>query len=331
MKTQSILILLLTAILVAAGVAYKAGVIPAGLLNGVSANNGQQQAVPASNPNNPVQDVADTAVTLQQGDIEKLLTTVAPDQKKALLNDTAAFRKFINQEAMNLSLLRAARASKLGSDPTTQFLAERGADNVLREIYMTSFINSKIPKDYPNEEQIKQYYEANKGNLQVAERLSVWQIFLPVTQDMDETAAAAVAREAERIASEIKSGKLAFDTAALQYSKHETSRLNGGYMGIIKTSDLLPEISRIIAELKPGEVSTAIKSAMGYHILKKGELFPVQELTLDQIHGEIRNVMINQARTQLRDAINTEVMKTYPVSVDDATVGKWRQQMLSGQ
>lgn len=333
MKTSNILIILAGLILIAGYAAYQAGMLPANLTNGGAANTPATASATATatQAGAPAQDAPDTTVTLPEQTIKHLLATLNPEQKKALLDDTAAFKKLIEQETMNLALVRAARASQLNSDPLTQFLVQRGADKALSEIYLTSFINSKIPRDFPSEEQIQQYFEQNKANLKVGERLAVWQIFLPVPQGADEAAAAAVASEAERLAAGLKSGELNYETTALQYSKHETSRLNGGYMGIVKSSELLPEIRDIVAGMKSGEVSPAIKSTMGYHILKKGDVFPEQDLELDQIRNEVRNVMINQARAQLRDAIGKEVIKTFPVTVDEATVEKWRQDLLTGK
>jgi len=269
------------------------------------------------------------SIEFKQDYIEKMVASVTPEQRQALLNDPAAFTSFVNQEAMNVSILQAARANNLHNEPNTRFLMDRGADNVLREVYLVSLINSKLPADFPTDQQLQEYFDKNKDNLKVVERVSVWQIFLPVADPNDSNAVAAIEDEADRIAADIRSNKLDFAVAALENSKHEASRLNGGYMGIIKMSDLIPEIGKAVSEMQTGEVSVAIKSAMGYHIIRKGEVMPAQELALDQIRNDIKGLMINQARNQLRTALNEQIVKSYPVSAEAAEIEQWRQAIMT--
>lgn len=335
MKKQNIILLVITGVVVAALLLDHFGIVPIrqivqlnktdSVAGGKNQPAIQQLDSQAGSETNAVQQ----PIALQQDYIGKLVANVTPDQRKALLEDGEAFRNFVNQEATNRALLQAAEVNNLQSDPETQFLLERSRDNVLREIYITRLINSKIPADFPNEQQIQEYFDNNKDNLKVGERLSVWQIFLPVTDAMDETAIAAVAKEADRIAAEVKSNKMDFAAAALQFSRHDPSRLNGGFMGMIKVSELIPEIRKALDELQIGQVSPGVKSPMGYHILKKGEIMPEQDLTVDQIRNEIKNLMLNQARVQLRNAVNEQVLKTYPVTIDDVQIEQWRQDLLT--
>ncbi len=340
MKKQNIILLGITGVIVAALLLDHFGIVPirqiAQLNNKtVTAAAGKNQTGPedgmqqSDSQAGPEVNTVQAPIALQQDYIGKLVANITLDQRKALLDDSEAFRNFVNQEATNLSLLQAAKANNLQSDPDIQFLVERSGDNVLREIYITRLINSKIAADFPNEQQIQEYFDNNKDRLKVGERLSVWQIFLPVTDAMDDAAIAAIAKEANRIANEIKSDKLDFSAAALQFSRHDPSRLNGGFMGMIKVSELIPEIRKALDELEIGQVSTGIKSPMGYHILKKGESMPEQDLTVDQIRNEIKNLMLNQARVQLRNAINDQVLKTYPVTIDATLIEQWRQGLLT--
>ncbi len=295
----------------------------------VPKDNPGQTATSATSTNNITGSTGSTSIEFEQEYIDKLVASVTPDQRQALLNDPAAFTSFVNQEAMNVSILQAARANNLHNEPNTRFLMDRGADNVLREVYLVSLINSKLPADFPTDQQLQEYFDKNKENLKVVERVSVWQIFLPVADPNDSKAVAEIEDEADRIAADIRANKLDFAVAALEKSKHEASRLNGGYMGIIKVSDLIPEIGKAVSEMQTGEVSVAIKSAMGYHIIRKGEVMPAQELALDQIRNDIKGLMISQARNQLRTALNEQIAKSYPVSAEATEIEQWRQAILT--
>ncbi|MBD3288821.1 hypothetical protein GF337_08475 [candidate division KSB1 bacterium] len=43
----------------------------------------------------------------------------------------------------------------------------------------------------------------------------------------------------------------------------------GGDLGVIHKGDLLPELDAALRKLKIGEVSTVLKSEIGYHIFKR--------------------------------------------------------------
>jgi hypothetical protein len=51
---------------------------------------------------------------------------------------------------------------------------------------------------------------------------------------------------------------------------------------------------------------------------------PAQPVAYDQIDTQIRELLVRQARAQLRQAVYDQARKTYPVEVKDAKVEEWR-------
>ena len=341
MKKQNIIIIIIIVVAAAGLVAYQQGLIPPQGLAGIQADNAATMGGAAQSntsadtrastslggQQNWAQGINASAPTsLEYDDIQLVLTNVDANQKQALMDNEEAFVKFVKQEASQLSLLAAAKSNNLDADTNSQFLMQRSAENVLREIYLNRLIKSKVPADFPNEEQIKQYYDTNKENLVVEERVSVWQIFLPVSEGMDSSS---VENEAKKIADDIKAGRIDFTNAALSNSQHQPSKLNGGYMGILKVSELIPGIHEPLMSLDEGEVSSPIKSEMGFHILKRDEVIPSQSVTLEQVSGQIRNLLINQVRTKLRNEILALAAETFPITVDDELIKEWRNRLQS--
>ena len=267
--------------------------------------------------------------TLTYDDVQLVLSNVDVTQKRDLLENQTAFRDFIQQEASQLSLLAAANANNIQQDANARLVIQRGAENIIREIYINRLVNTKIPADYPSEDQMNQYYEANKDNLVVEERLSVWQIFLPATEGISGNELTALESQATQIANDIRQNRTDFTTAALNYSQHVPSKLNGGYMGILKVSELMPGIHESLMELDEGEVSSPVRTEMGYHILKRDQIIPAQDVSLEQIREQIRNLMVNQTRTKLRNEIQALALETYPVELDEAAIDEWRRRLQS--
>jgi len=131
-------------------------------------------------------------------------------------------------------------------------------------------------------------------------------------------------KKADKIIYDIKKGKVDFSNVAISQSEHEQSKALGGYMGLLKTSDLLPEIKEPVLKLKEGEISKPIESESGIHIIKRGIILKAEPLKLAQVEQQIRQLLIKQANAQLRNAIFTQARKEYPQDISDKKLEEWR-------
>jgi hypothetical protein len=197
---------------------------------------------------------ADQNHKLELDYLEKLLAGVEHRQLEQLLDDEQAFQQFVRQEADNQSILAAARSNYLHEDKNVAFLMQRGADRVLRETYLNRLMLEQLPPDFPTREQAREFYEQNPDQFQISERIHVWQVFLQVEPGADEESVTAVEDQARDINRRLRAGELDIAKAAAEYSVHEPSRRNGGYMGMVRIADLKPEIARALGELETGAI-----------------------------------------------------------------------------
>jgi len=261
---------------------------------------------------------------LDLSDVQNILSIADENERKKILADEKTFKDFVKQEASNASVLIAARANKIETSEQVQRLAQRSVNNIVREVYLNQLLASKIPDGYPNDEQVQQYYEQNMDKFVIEERIHVWQIFLPIGEDMSKKDIELLKKRGESISNDLRKKKIDFASAADKYSKHDASRLNGGYMGMIKIPDLKPEFKALTTTLKQGNVSKPIKTDEGIHILKFGGTVPEQEVTLKQVKPKIRKAMLQQLRAQLRQAVFKQASTTYPVDLNDKKTEEWR-------
>ena len=257
-------------------------------------------------------------------DVKNILSMADVNERKKILADEKAFTNFVKQEAGNTSVLTAARANKIETSERVQILAQRSVDNIVREVYLNQLVASKVPAGFPTDKQMQEYYEQNKDKFVIDERIHVWQIFLPINKDMSKKDIELLKKDAESIRHDLQKKKIDFATAAGKHSKHDASRLNGGYMGMIKSSDLKPEFKALIPTLKQGKVSKSIKTDEGIHIIKLGSVVPEQEVTLLQVKPKIRKAMLQQLKTQIRQAVFKQASITYPVDLNDKKTEEWR-------
>lgn len=329
MRNTLITILLLVVIAVIldlSGVTSLRKIIGMGELTSAAAEQDQKGESPAKDDSSnwAKQDKKDTGVELQYQDVQQILANIDVDRRKSLLDKEDNFRNFIQQEEGNLSVLQAAKVNKVDQDQNTVFLMQIAADRVLRESYISKLMTEKFPAEFPTDDQIKEFYEKNKDKFVLEERVHIWQIFLKIDEGMDKAAITALEKTAADIATRIRQGKLDFIKAAFQYSENHPSRENGGDMGLIKVSDLRPEIAKPLMALKVGELSQPVRSDTGIHILKRGAVIPRQDVSLEQVRGQLIVALKKQAQAQFRKAIYEQAGKTYPVDIDDKKIEEWR-------
>jgi peptidyl-prolyl cis-trans isomerase SurA len=79
----------------------------------------------------------------------------------------------------------------------------------------------------------------------------------------------------------------AFDDVAKEYSD-EPSKGEGGDIGFVKTSELIPALKQGINLLLPGSHSNVIQTSYGYHILKLNEVKRGEAAPFEEMKGKIQ-------------------------------------------
>jgi len=261
---------------------------------------------------------------LDFSEVQKIISVVDENQRKVLLSDSEAFTNFVRNEARNKSVLSAAHANKVDQNERNQFIARRGTENIYREIYLKQLIASKTPEDFPAEEQMKSFYDQNKDRFMLEERVQVWQIFLPYKDASDVKEMELVKKQAETIITDLNKNTINFSAAAEKYSRPPAGKYSGGYMGLVKTSELKPEIKDPLLKLAPDKISAPISTAEGVHILKRGSLIPPQELRYEEVKNRIKRQLITRFENQLRQAIFQQASETYPVDINEQLIEEWQ-------
>ncbi len=174
-------------------------------------------------------------------------------RKEQGLEDEAKFQAALKQEGMTLDDLR--------KNVERQFLISQ----VQREE-----VGSKLSI---TEEEAHQYYLTHQSEFTEPASVTLREILVDVPtttqggqagvnvgQDDDAKAKAEAIRA--RIAGGEDFGKVASEVSA------SSSKANGGLIGPINTADLSPELAKLLAGMKPGDVTQPIRTQRGFQILK---------------------------------------------------------------
>jgi len=120
-------------------------------------------------------------VELRSTELKVILEAQPPDARRQLATDSAALERLVRSELMRKAVLNEAKQKGWDKRQELQPLIERARDQVI----VSSFVgNVAKPGDgYPSEEEIKQFYEANKAQLVAPAQFQLAQIFLPATDE----------------------------------------------------------------------------------------------------------------------------------------------------
>ena len=124
----------------------------------------------------------------------------------------------------------------------------------------------------PAASDVETFYKRNATSFTQAENVKFAQIYMAKTGEADQDAQKLATMQ--RVASDIKSGKLTFEAAVNQYTEDEESKADGGVMGWLSSDNNVvrqlwgDDFVDTVLSLPLGATSDVIESLTGYHIVK---------------------------------------------------------------
>ena len=269
------------------------------------------------------------ADVIEMETLRELLALVDAQRRRAILDSRDIFERFIEQERANQAVLTAAYANAADRNEAVQTLMVRASQKVLAEAYLAQVVRQNLDADFPDETQAREYYDANRDAFRLPDRVHVWQVFIPAGEDATDVAKTNARALATRIAGRLRAGETTFADAAAKHSRHLQSRVNDGYMGLLKTDDLLPEVRTAIEALDVDAIGEPVESAAGYHVIRRGALVTGQQLDYDAVREQVIRRMRQEAANRVRQAALKKILETYPVAVDESAFDGWLDALRS--
>jgi len=150
------------------------------------------------------------------------------------------------------------------------------------------------------EEQITQYYNDHPREFAHEKRVRARHILLKVEGKDREKADAAARVLADEIIAKLKKGK-DFAALARKYSQDEKTKKNGGDLGYIESRDMPNPFSDKAFAMKEGEFSDAVKTPMGYHIIRVEGIQEAGAKPLGEVKKDIRSLLGRDREERARE------------------------------
>lgn len=159
-------------------------------------------------------------------------------------------------------------------------------ENIRNQIERMRLINYEVKsKIIIRDESILEYYNQHKDEFETEEKVRLAAIFLMQKDPSDKAERRSTENKGKEILSRLKDGEL-FGELAREFSQGPAAK-EGGDLGYFKTSQLDPDVIKIVNDMSPGDVSDLITTPSGIKIIKLLEKQQKGLKTLEEAHDAI--------------------------------------------
>lgn len=234
-------------------------------------------AAPVAAQDNPVAATVNGR-EITAADVAFAVSTLAPalEQVPAAQRPAVVLDLLIDMEL----LAEAAEKEGLEDDPALERRLSYYRAQTLRDLYMEKIVASKI-----TDEAVKARYDEEVSKLEPVTEVNARHILV----EDEETA--------KKLIAELDNGA-DFAKLAEENSTDPGSASRGGSLGFFGPGQMVPPFEQAAMALEPGEYTKEpVKSRFGYHIIQVDETRERPVPTLEQVGGQIRQVMMREAFT----------------------------------
>ena len=166
---------------------------------------------------------------------------------------------------------------------------------------------------------IQRYYEDNEQQYKQPEQVRASHILLK-TEGKDD---AAVKKQAEDLAKKAKAGA-DFAELAKKFSEDDSNNSKGGDLDFFGKGAMVPEFDAVVFAMQPGQVSDAVKTQFGYHVIKLTEKRAASQRPLAEVQPQIEDQIKWQRAQEQAQRTADDVAKQMKKPSDFDTVAKPR-------
>jgi peptidyl-prolyl cis-trans isomerase D len=158
------------------------------------------------------------------------------------------------------------------------------------------------PKDFEGkveivQDEIKEYYESDLDRVTEPKTVKARHILFKLDQNTPAEKVQAVQAKAASVLERLKNGE-DFAKLAKEYSEDKTSAEKGGELGYFKKGEMVKPFEEAAWSLKPGELSSVIRTPYGFHLIRVDDIKEERTKSLDEVRDSIeKELRAEKART----------------------------------
>lgn len=247
------------------------------------------------------------SVELTASELKPILDAQPPEAKRQLAADPKQLDRLVESELVRKAVLAEAKQKGWDKRPELQLMMERAREQVIVGSYVSNV--AKPADGYPSEEEVKQFYESNKAQLQAPAQYQIAQIFLPAPAGTDKAKADEAEKKIKELGARLAKAPADFAKVAKESSAHKESAEKGGEIGWVSEDQMVAEIRNVAVKLNKGDVSSPVKSAAGWHLIRLLEKKPPSLRPMTEVRASLVSAM-RQRKVQEGERVYLEALRT---------------------
>jgi parvulin-like peptidyl-prolyl isomerase len=262
--------------------------------------------------------VGDLEVNLDE--IKSALGNLDVRELAAVSRDPALLNQVVRSLLVQRLLYREALAKKWDQSEQAVARLERLRQSAVTESYLESV--SQPPTGWPADPEVQAAYEANQASWLVPRQHRLAQIYVALPEGGDQAAATKAQGRIEAVKRKLEEKPGDFGVLAKAESDEKTSAATGGEIGWLTEAQIQPDIREAALKLAAGQVSTPIKRAQGWHIIKCLEIKESFTPSLADLKVSLVEKMREEKVKANSQAYLAQLLQENPVTINELAIGQ---------
>lgn len=204
----------------------------------------------------------------READLDRLLASQPAEIQKRFQDDPQLKLQLVRDLLVKKAVVALVRKNGFDKKPEIREQLSHLVDNFLAQEYLAKVVvgTVTIPED-----DVKKYYQEHEKDFAVPEQIKLRHILFSATKETSAEAREKAKNSADAVLLRLRKGE-DFAKLAQEFSDDQNSAQKGGDLGTIsrgKTNS--EEFENAAFSLKPGETSSIISTAYGFHIVRVDE------------------------------------------------------------
>ncbi|KAA3615008.1 MAG: hypothetical protein D8M58_11190 [Calditrichaeota bacterium] len=239
---------------------------------------------------------------------EDLLNTYSTQLGRfaSIISDSAKMHNDIEKFSSHQFVVSVGEAAELHkeNDIATQL------SNFLEFNMIKSLENTEVKdKVSINDEDLIKYYEKNRSEFVIPEKIEIWEIYI---SDQD---------KANGVALALKEGRSDFKKTAERHSEDGFYRKKGGYLGF-KSFNGRGNVSKEAFKIGENSIGGPVKYRRGWAVFKTGKKQPESLRDFESSRAQIEHKVKNMKTRERQEAWEKEMRKLYTVEIKEDIIAE---------
>jgi len=224
-----------------------------------------------------------------------------PANMKMLVLTQSGKQSFLDRYIVKRLLMEEAKKESIEKDKDFQ---DRLSD-IKEQLLIESLLKKKIATNInPSEQELKDYYEKNKDKFKTGQEVDTRQILVKTE------------KEAKEIQAKLQKGE-DFANLAKTYSIDPSAKATGGAIGFHAKGTLLPEYEAAAAKLtKVGQISSPVKTQLGYHIIQLQGIKPAAYTPFDEVKDFIKQRIVQEKQNDVLEKYVSDLKSKAKITIN---------------